>query len=1085
VPEAVEGLLRGVARALGSVQTDGSPGVPRSLECVTIVELDGRRLLQIAEALDTTGQRLARDGILNIDYNLSDDDRKAYKEEAKKEKIRRLHTALEKVESDGEGPPAEADPAPARLTFSLGEGVYTFGAVTAEASIPERAVEVNTGLVNQTNDLLVRAESPEQQEEYGQLLGQLLIPNELREQFRPSVPLVMQMDATSARIHWEMVVATSSESGGNRGRECPFLGLERGFTRQLRTAFAPPPEPPPAARRILRVLVVADPAPDARLQGALQEAAEVAELFEAFNQVYRSEVRTEVVRLFGPSEANWIEVLAKLFLDKLFDVLHYAGHCFFDTKEPACSGWIFRANPRQVLSARELRRIEHLPRFVFSNACESGVTPERPQGRQAALAPSFAESFFERGVANFVCTAWPVDDLAARMFARQLYAGLLGLELDPDKAELNILSACEPLPLYQAMRRARRAAFHVPSGRRSWGAYQHYGNPHARFFSEKITGHARPHYHIRKPAPAISTGTPPSAAKPSPPPPAGDRFAAVRAAIAAHGDRLRVPGYVEIRPGFKYKGGWSTGQPAVVVVVRQKKPLEQVLPAERIPEQLDGVPVDVAPANPLQQLATTERGALPVIPEGEQLLKPGERFEPAEEAGERRLPYEPPKDAHLDEVEDSMAVLCHVSPDQGWPTLDEFLGETKERLTVGMYDFTAPHITKRIKTVLRPVPHKLQLVLDPGLTLTAGGEDAGNPKAKDDTEDDVCDELRTALGKRFEFVWAAVKHKGKVREGIFPTSYHIKVAVRDGEAFWLSSGNWQSSNQPSDDTLKLLDASWDKPKSVLTGCNREWHLVIQHEGLAKTFERFLQHDFEQASDLQAEAEGRGMSEALPTLLVPPPEQELAERGLGELRRFDSRTFEFRGSRKLRVQPLLTPDNYAKHVLALIKSARKSLYFQNQYINLSKRPDELFTQLVAALKDKVNNEGLDVRIILRDLPTTRDVLEGLESEGFNMDRIRIQKASHTKGTIVDDTAVVVGSHNWSSFGTVLNRDASMILFDKGIVDYFREVFLHDWEGLARSKVGAERNMPVVADSHRGERGIPSDWVSVPWNAVFED
>ena len=32
--------------------------------------------------------------------------------------------------------------------------------------------------------------------------------------------------------------------------------------------------------------------------------------------------------------------------------------------------------------------------------------------------------------------------------------------------------------------------------------------------------------------------------------------------------------------------------------------------------------------------------------------------------------------------------------------------------------------------------------------------------------------------------------------GLLASAYHIKVAVRDGAAIWLSSGNWQSSNQP-------------------------------------------------------------------------------------------------------------------------------------------------------------------------------------------------------------------------------------------------------------------------------------------------
>ncbi|WP_400768622.1 hypothetical protein [Methylosinus sporium] len=33
-----------------------------------------------------------------------------------------------------------------------------------------------------------------------------------------------------------------------------------------------------------------------------------------------------------------------------------------------------------------------------------------------------------------------------------------------------------------------------------------------------------------------------------------------------------------------------------------------------------------------------------------------------------------------------------VSPDAGWSELESFLGETSKRLTVTMYQFTAPHL---------------------------------------------------------------------------------------------------------------------------------------------------------------------------------------------------------------------------------------------------------------------------------------------------------------------------------------------------------------------------------------------------------
>ena len=93
-----------------------------------------------------------------------------------------------------------------------------------------------------------------------------------------------------------------------------------------------------------------------------------------------------------------------------------------------------------------------------------------PSGARPKLAPSFAESFFARGVQNFVCTAWPVNDLAARDFAKRLYTGLLGLgggEWNP----------C----MWPCARRASKSSTRK-YGVRTWGAYQHYGNPYFRFF---------------------------------------------------------------------------------------------------------------------------------------------------------------------------------------------------------------------------------------------------------------------------------------------------------------------------------------------------------------------------------------------------------------------------------------------------------------------------------------------------------------------------------------------------------------------------------------------------------------------------
>jgi CHAT domain-containing protein len=174
-----------------------------------------------------------------------------------------------------------------------------------------------------------------------------------------------------------------------------------------------------------------------------------------------------------------------------FDVLHFAGHCIYDRDDPANSGWLFSFEKDERLTANELKRIDRVPKFVFSNACESGITPGRTDPKSASLAPSFAEAFFGQGVANFVCTAWEVDDEAARTFAGHLYSELLGLQPARTFAYM-----------HEAMREARRSIAGDAGGAGTWGAYQHYGNPYFSFFRNPATVSVTPNPQPRRRKPA-------------------------------------------------------------------------------------------------------------------------------------------------------------------------------------------------------------------------------------------------------------------------------------------------------------------------------------------------------------------------------------------------------------------------------------------------------------------------------------------------------------------------------------------------------------------------------------------------------
>jgi hypothetical protein len=479
--DAVSAWVRGIKYALTGVETDAEKRGRRMLQQITFVEIDPRRMIEIDKALRNEAQKLGNKNRMVIHHAPLNQTEQDALQQAAREYLTKIWA---------QPATSNQEASPTRVTVGLDGQTYRFGAITSTASIPERAVSLDPALVMSANDELAAEGDADRQLQLGQFMERLLLPDDLRPEFATDAPLVMMMDSTTARIHWELLaqldpVQSDGDAVADHDRKYSFWGTSRGFTRQLRTVFAPPPEPPPPAQRMLRVLVVADPAADDPLPGAEEEGIAVADLFERFNTVHAaSKNRIEVVRLFGPREATRTEVLRHLMM-RTYNLVHFAGHCMYDAKTPGASGWIFSG--RQRLSANELRRIDRIPKFVFSNACESGITPDRSEKRSVELAPSFAEAFFERGVSNFVCTAWPVDDRAARDFALTLYAGMLGLASSAGAKEGGLLDSAlygpgELKPMYKAMRDARCAIADAPNDVRTWGAYQHYGNPYFQLF---------------------------------------------------------------------------------------------------------------------------------------------------------------------------------------------------------------------------------------------------------------------------------------------------------------------------------------------------------------------------------------------------------------------------------------------------------------------------------------------------------------------------------------------------------------------------------------------------------------------------
>ena len=523
--------------------------------------------------------------------------------------------------------------------------------------------------------------------------------------------------------------------------------------------------------------------------------------------------------------------------------------------------------------------------------------------------------------------------------------------------------------------------------------------------------------------------------------------------INAHAGQFAQPGVLAIRPGYKTEDHWPTQQPAIVVTVSAHAD------TSRLPNRIGNTSVEIRPADAIDQLRFADPATYRSIATRNQEFRSGAFPEVDVAAGARELafphvgalsvaaadagaqktqiPYTP-ADVPLTPVAGKVSLLCHASPDAGWPALRTFLHGTQHTLTAGMYDFTSAHILHAVTSDLKH-KHSLRLVLD---------HPAKNPTA-DQTDTETVAALAGALGREFRQAWALVESNNALAKYIYPSAYHIKVAVRDSSATWLSSGNWNNSNQPDIDPIGHPAPN---DQAVAAKSDRDWHVIIDHPGIAKQFEAYLRHDLSVARAAETPA---ATFAAQPPVTIPLA-LETAAQG----------TFVFHpplliSGEQLTVTPLLTPDanSYHPHMLNLLQSARSRLYIQLQYIHPPQSGvDADFQALIDAVIARIH-AGVDVRIICSQFQASGGWLERLQAIGVDLRKVRLQGGVHNKGFVVDGKKVAVGSQNWSGDGVLRNRDASVLIESATAARYYESIFLHDWDRLATQTM-----QPPAADGN---------------------
>lgn len=162
----------------------------------------------------------------------------------------------------------------------------------------------------------------------------------------------------------------------------------------------------------VRALFIADPTGD--LEAAVGEVEALANLFER-------QLGSHPPRILCHRRATRKAVLAALS-GGAYDLIHYAGHAFFDPLDPEASGLILHGG--EVLRAHEIQAQLRGRPIVFLNGCESarrGSVPTDTLAYAGLTARGLASAFIQGGARGFVGALWVTYDEGSRQIARRFY----------------------------------------------------------------------------------------------------------------------------------------------------------------------------------------------------------------------------------------------------------------------------------------------------------------------------------------------------------------------------------------------------------------------------------------------------------------------------------------------------------------------------------------------------------------------------------------------------------------------------------------------------------------------------------------
>jgi len=339
-----------------------------------------------------------------------------------------------------------ATPAPPELAVALAAEVIPSPTLAREGTERERDLLRRYLFGRETLDpLLDTPATSKLLQHVGDLMFRLLIPEQMQSYLLDSAASKLGSLTITTNDHelpWELMYANGQ-----------FLCLERAVARLPMGQSFPRRTQPRIREKVRFLLIYADPS--SNLSAAKREVLEIKRRLKE-NWGDRIEVDDILEQKASGSALN--EALSA----GRYDVIHYAGHAYFNADDSDMSGLLL--HQKEVFVAQKVRRLLEGRPLVFLNACETARTAneEDPQKVDYLLQPAsgLASAFIYGGAIGCIGSLWPIYDKPAEEFAIEFYNRVL-----------------DGYMIGQAMLEARRTIYERFPQSATWAAFVLYGNP--------------------------------------------------------------------------------------------------------------------------------------------------------------------------------------------------------------------------------------------------------------------------------------------------------------------------------------------------------------------------------------------------------------------------------------------------------------------------------------------------------------------------------------------------------------------------------------------------------------------------------